>query len=375
MTMRERILAIYRGRTPDRVPFMLDLSHWFYHKNRKPWDLSMAYEEPEYELIDYHKNRGVGFYLPNLGAFFSTQHAKGADIKVTTQKDFPNGVPRITWRYETPLGSIERKRIWEETSYSWAIEEWGIKNEADLRVLGYALSRREFSPCWDRYQAWVDAVGPMGVVYLIAGYSAMGHLLNYWMGVEEVMYAAMDFPNTLKETVDQINDNNLKMIDLLADSPAEIIMMGDNFSSDIQPPHFFETWSKPYYAEAIRRLHRKGKFVAVHIDGKLKGALKMIHEADADCADAVTPKPMGDLTPEECRQEAGREFILSGGVSPDLWLPNVKTEDFKKAAVKWIELKKYGPRFIANAGDQVPPGAVEERIEIMRDLVNEYGNY
>jgi hypothetical protein len=30
---------------------------------------------------------------------------------------------------------------------------------------------------------------------------------------------------------------------------------------------------------------------------------------------------------------------------------------------------------MANAGDQVPPGAVEERIEIMRDLVDEYGNY
>ncbi len=101
----------------------------------------------------------------------------------------------------------------------------------------------------------------------------------------------------------------------------------------------------------------------------------MIRDAGADCADAVTPKPMGDLTPLECRQEAGREFILSGGVSPDLWLPNVKTEDFKKAAVEWIELKKYGPRFIANAGDQVPPGAVEERITIMRDLVDQYGKY
>jgi uroporphyrinogen-III decarboxylase len=373
MTIRERILATYRGQTPDQVPFMLDLSHWFYHKNRKPWDLSLAYEEPEYELIDYHKKAGVGFYLPNLGSFFSTEYSP--DVKVSVKKDFPNGVPRITWGYETPLGRIERKRIWEETSYSWAIEDWGVKSENDLKILGYALGHRKFSPRWDRYQAWVDAVGPMGVVYLIAGYSAMGYLLNYWMGVEATMYAAMDWPETLKETVDQINTNNLKLIDLLTDSPAEIIMMGDNFSSDIQPPHFFETWSNPYYSEAIRRLHGKGKYVAVHIDGKLRGALKMIRDAGADCADAVTPKPMGDLTPEECRREAGPEFILSGGVSPDLWLPNVKTEDFKKAAAEWIELKKYGPRFIANAGDQVPPGAVEERIEILRDMVNQYGKY
>ena len=70
MTTRERILAVYRGQTPDVVPYMLDLSHWFYHKHRRPWDLSASYEEPEFELIAYHKQVGAGFYLPNLGAFF-----------------------------------------------------------------------------------------------------------------------------------------------------------------------------------------------------------------------------------------------------------------------------------------------------------------
>ncbi len=34
LTMRERILSVYAGDTPDAVPFMLDLSHWFYEKNR-----------------------------------------------------------------------------------------------------------------------------------------------------------------------------------------------------------------------------------------------------------------------------------------------------------------------------------------------------
>ena len=49
MTERERILAVYRGETPDRVPCMLDLSHWFYHRRKKPWDLSVTYVQPECE--------------------------------------------------------------------------------------------------------------------------------------------------------------------------------------------------------------------------------------------------------------------------------------------------------------------------------------
>ena len=37
--------------------------------------------------------------------------------------------------------------------------------------------------------------------------------------------------------------------------------------------------------------------------------------------------------------------------------------------MRWLELKRHSPDLIANAGDQVPPGAVEDRIHIMRDLV------
>jgi Uroporphyrinogen decarboxylase (URO-D) len=373
MTMRDRILAVYRGETPDMVPYMLDLSHYFYHKNQKPWDLSQSYEEPEYDLIDYHKKMGAGFYVPNLGSFFSTTYAN--DVTSEVEKVVVDGCPEITWRYTTPIGPIERTRIWHNETYSWAIKNWSIKTGQDLKVLGYAMGNRSFTPNWDKYNAWVDYAGDIGVVYLPLGYSAMGYLLNYWMGIEGVMYATFDWPDTMHEVIDQINATNLNLVDLLCTSPAEVIVMGDNFSSDIQPPHFFEQWSRPFYVEAIKRLHDAGKYVAVHIDGKLQNAIKMIRDAGADAADAVTPPPMGDLTPVQCREEAGPDFILSGGVSPDLWLPENDVDDFKQAVIDWLELKKHGPRFIANAGDQVPPGACEDRIEIMRDLVEEHGKY
>lgn len=371
MTKRDQILAVYRGQVPGIVPYMLDLSHWFYHRNRMPWDLSKAYEKPEHDLIDFHRSKGVGFYMPNLASFFSVKHRP--DVQVETLKDEANGHPRITWRYKTPLGSIGRSRVWDDVTYSWHIENWGVKTEQDLRVLAYALGSRTFAPDWRKYEAWRDYVGDLGVVYITTGYSGIGQLLNYWMGVEGTIYAIADWPATMRDVVDAINENNLAMIDCLAGSPAEVICMGDNFSSDIQPPGFFKEWSFSYYADAIRRLHAAGKFVAVHIDGRLRGAISMIRDAGADCADAVTPKPMGDLSPEECFKEAGGKFILSGGVSPDLWLPNRPVAEFKQAILAWLDLAKRGARIVANAGDQVPPGAEEARIEIMRDMVEKHG--
>lgn len=371
LTMRERILAVYRGETPDRIPFMLDLSHWFYHRHRRPWDLSAAYEEPEYDLIDFHRKMGVGFYMPNLGSFYSTSYPP--DIKASVEKS-PDG-RTIVWRFETPLGTIRRSRQWMDQTYAWGITEYGVRNERDLAVLARALGTRTFAPKWGHYLRWRDCVADIGVVYLPMPYSAMGQLLHYWMGIENVVYSTCDRPQELKEAVDRINRNNLQLIDLLCESPAEIVIMGDNFSSDVQPPHFFGQWSRAYYTEAIDRLHRAGKFVAVHIDGRLRGALNMIRETGADCADAVTPLPMGDLTPGECREEAGNKLILSGGVSPDLWLPGTDIGSFERAVLDWIALKEKTPRLIANAGDQVPPGAPEDRIRLMRDMVETHGRY
>ncbi len=371
MTIRERILSVYRGETPDVVPYMLDLSHWFYHKHHLPWDLSASRTEPERELLDYHKQMNVGFYVPQLGAFFDVTY--GGDVRVTTTKSEDGR--EISWELETPSGVIRRKRRWEEQTYAWGISEWGICSEQDLRVLGHALASRRYTPRWERYEAWVDYAGDWGVVYTMPGYSAMGHLLNYWLGVEQTVYATIDWHTAMHEVVNQINANVLECVDVLARSPAEVICMGDNFSSDIQPPRFFEEWSKPFYAEAINRLHAAGKHVAVHIDGKLRGALAMFRDLGADCADAVTPAPMGDLTPEACRDEAGPDLILSGGVSPNLWLPDTDLAQFDAAVLSWLELRKRSPRLIANAGDQVPPGTGEDRIHRMRDLVDRHGRY
>lgn len=373
MTMRERILSVYRGGVPDVVPYMLDLSHYYYHANSIPWDLSKSLDEPDQGLISYHKKVGAGFYMPNLAGFYSVEHA--SDVRLRVAKTSENGRERIAWRYTTPLGSLERVREWQEESYSWGIVDWPAKTVDDLRILAYALAGRTYKPLWDRYIAWRESVGDCGVVYIPVGYSAIGHLLNYWMGIENTIYACSDYPEIVRQVVDQIDENNLALIDLVASSPAEVIVMGDNISSDVQPPSFFNRWSRPYYVEAITRLHSSGKFVAMHIDGKLRGGLGMISETGADCADAVTPGSANDLTAAQCRDESGPELILSGGVPPRLWLPRVSEGVFRDSVMQWLELRKRSPRLIANAGDQVPPGAVAQRIEIMRDLVEAHGRY
>lgn len=373
MTLRERILSVYRGDTPDVVPVMLDLSHWWLHRQRLPWDLAAPPLEPETDLIAVHRDCDVGYYLPSLCPFYGTEYPDG--VVAETTRHIESGAPALTWSLETPLGRIARTRYWDDRTYSWRIGEWGVRTPQDLRVLAQALAGRTFVRHWDRYEAWREAVGDTGVVYLSLGYSAIGVLMNLWMGVEGTHYAIHDWPDLMRGVVREINEANLRLVDLAAQSPAEIILTGDNFSTDIQPPGFFHGWSRAYYVEAVRRLHAAGKYVALHLDGRLHGGLRMLAYTGADAADAVTPTPTGDLTPEQCRAEAGPGFILSGGIAPLLWLAQMPVCEFARAAREWLELRQVSPRLIAAAGDQVPPGADEDRIKLLAELVAEHGRY
>lgn len=374
MTPRERILAVYNGQKPDRVPFMLDLSHYYLHRFQLPWDLCNGYPEPDRGLMDFTRKMGAAFYCPQQTYFWKTEYAN--DVKSTAVTNVVGGVPEICWRFDTPLGSIERIRVWEPGSYSWAIKKWGVTTEKDLEILAYAMSSRRYTPIPENYEAWADYIGEDGLVYLNSGYSAMGYLLGYWMGVENTIFATYDYEDLMEETVRKINDNILDQVRMMAtEFSAPVILMGDNFSSDVQSPSFFERWSKDFYAKAYEIIHDNGKKVAVHVDGKLKGAIKMMRDIGVDCIDAVTPGSVGGCTPAQARAEAGNDLILSGGIPNELWYSYSDMSAFEAAVKEWLALKDISPALIAAAGDQVPPGAEEARILRMGELVAEYGNY
>ena len=66
-------------------------------------------------------------------------------------------------------------------------------------------------------------------------------------------------------------------------------------------------------------------------------------------------------------------MVLSGGIPPTLWLPEAPVEEFTRAVRAWLMLRHSNARLIANAGDQVPPGADASRIALMRELVENEG--
>jgi uroporphyrinogen-III decarboxylase len=81
-----------------------------------------------------------------------------------------------------------------------------------------------------------------------------------------------------------------------------------------------------------------------------------------DGADAVTPAPWGDLSPQQCRDEAGPKLVLSGGVPPSSFSSQVPLGILNEQIDAWLDLRRQSPALIIAPGDQVPPDGDLDRV-------------
>jgi len=368
VTQRERALAVFKGETPDVVPWYADLSHW-YAVERGTRFVPVAGHARDRDMVELHRRCGAGLYL-NLGTFYDVEYDSD-DVRETVR------VEGDVFRYTlaTPLGVLVEQRDWSRVSFSWDITHRLIQSVEDFPIVELAVAARRYVPRYERHHEWDAELGELGLPFAAAAYSGLGFLMSRYMGVENTVYALHDHPATVRRFVDTMNESVLRLIDVLVASPSPVVFFSDNLDAVTQPPSLFRQYSAGCYAEMARRAHAAGKYVSVHLDGRMGGLLEALAECGIDAVDAVTPAPMGDLTPEECRARAGEDMILWGGIPPTAWEPRTPDSRFRDTVKRWLDLRLASPRLVLAPGDQVPPGTEYRRIAEVAGLVEEYGRY
>ncbi len=367
MTERERFLKVLKGETPDRVPWFADLGHWYRAESGEPWNLYTK-SNCDKELTDLHREVKAGWYI-EVGSLHEEYYEDGVIRECAVEGNF------ATEYYRTPIGAIKMIRKWSPISFSWDIIKLMVETPDDLRILTYAVERKSFRPKYYNWDLIEEAGGDIGLGFPGFGYTGLGSLMSYYMGVENTIYALYDEPELIDRYIHIYNSRQLELVDLYCQSPAPHMIFGDNLSSDVQPPELFRRFSFEHYKNIADHLHKAGKTVSAHLDGVLNNIIGVVAEAGIDVADACTPKPNGDLTPIEIRRQAGSNLVLFGGISPEKWLPQTSEKDFIAHVRQWLDLRKISSRLVQSAGDQVPPGTKLDRIKLVYDIVEEYGRY
>lgn len=358
MTPRQRLLAVYRGQTPDRVPALADLSYWYAaHGGGKfiPGHTDGANNDKIPRLLELHRQTGAAIHL-NLGSFYDEYYDETVRVSSGVDGEL------YRHRFDTPVGSAEEVRQWSDTTFSWPIVQHMVKEVADLQVIRYIFEHVSYTARWDAFREVDKLVGDIGLPLVQVPYTGMGFLISRYAGVERTVMLAMDEPEEMEQTVATINAAHEQVMRLMADGPSEVLFHSDNLSADVQCPRWLERYSGSYYRCMAQIAHEHGKPLVTHIDGRLRGLLRAVGQMSIDGADAVTPAPWGDLTPQQCRDEAGSKLVLSGGVPPSSFLPGVPMKVLDEQIEAWLALRYQSPALILAPGDQLPPDGELDRV-------------
>ena len=188
--------------------------------------------------------------------------------------------------------------------------------------------------------------------------------------------AALTMPDefaALLETMDRAFSQAAR---IAVDSPAEVLMIPENLSSEMVGPHFFEKYMKGYQDRWTEEIRKAGKYSFIHIDGTLAGLLREEASVGFSVLEALTPHPVGDLKIGELAAYAGdSKSILWGGIPGVYFTGSVTDEEFYRHVKEVLSVMVQEPRYVLGVADQVPPDALESRVRRVGELVGMFGEY
>lgn len=360
MSIRSDVLDVLYGRETNSIPWFGDLSY-YYQALERQGKLEQCYFGAGGEK-KFYLDYGVGIYLYTPDVFTIT-YSDSVTYRAQNDPD------RIVLIFETPIGTIQSRQKYVDGMYCYVYEKHFVDSIEDLRVMRYVYEHAIYRENYDAYRYYDNLWGEDGIGFAMAEASMapVQKLLSRWAGVETTLALFMDYPEEFEETCWAIENSQSRLVEVLAKSPAEVIILPENLASEVTGSYFFAHFNMPAYKKIIDRLHRAGKKVAIHNDGGLKPNFGLLEKCGFDIVEAVTPAPFGDIAVEDLRKAAGDNIIIWGGLPGGIFSGNY-SEEFFEDYVNTV-LACADNRFVLGVADQVPPDAVPERVRRVRELV------
>ncbi len=368
MTHRERIFASLDRKPLDRPPWFPDLHYWLKVRkiqNNLPEKYAFLSGGNLWDrLPELHAHPDVDAGLP--------RHVYGDFLKITYANcetiDTDEDEETLRTEIRTPVGTLtSRKRKGPPWESPFRVE-YPIKTVEDFKIIEYMLRDRTVEPDFDAAQQLLDWVGPSGTIQLVLPRSPLPRIIHDYMGLSAGIMALFDSPAECERLMETIEECDQQAFDFIGECPGRLCIFGDNVDNMSVSPDLYKKYAMPYYQRKSDFLHKRGKTVLCHMDGRLQGLLPLVKETGIDVLDGITPEPMNDFTVEELASHLGEKQFAWAGVPSSMFCAAATRQDVVDFAKKLIDV--VGDKLILNVGDQLPPDADISLVEAVTEVVN-----
>ena len=391
MTHKERILKVMRGEMVDVIPFVPRLDLWWLANASRgtlpkefagmgPDDIARAEGWPVYHMVPAFADvSSIDDVLHRaIGLFNFKQSVYGwrfsSNIEVHTRDE--QGQQII--EYHTPLGMVRTVGGLTEAmkragaSLGW-VQEHVIKGPEDYRIAGYLFENIEVFPQYAGASQYIAMLGDDGVAAAggpTLAASPMHMIQKDLIDSTSFYYAYKDHYSHMRELAERIEVYFNKVLDIIAHSPAEVVLWGANYDDMITYPPYFAQEILPWLRKVSGKLGGQGKIVATHTDGENQGLLDLIRDSGVHVAESVTPYPMTKVRIEEYYRRWRGNLTIMGGIPESLLLKtSTSDEDFEAFLDHLFATLIPGDRIILGTADSTPPDADFDRLRRIAERV------
>ncbi len=394
-THKERILAAMRGEMVDVLPFVPRLDLWWL-ANLSRGTLPHEFEGMTPDEIARSRGWAVYHMVPNfadvsgpedalhraLGLFNFKQSAYRFELGGGVEVEVASANGQHVVDYHTPLGtartigglSEEMKRA--GVSLGW-VEEHLIKQPHDYEIAAYIFENIEVFPNYEGMAAYVDALGEDGVVAVggpTLAASPVHQIQKELIDHTRFFYEYNDNPKCIQRLAESIEAYFEKVLAIVAESSAEVVLWGANYDDMLTYPPYFEKEILPWLRRVSEELGARGKIVATHTDGENLGLMDLIRDSGCHVAESLTPAPMTKVGIDEYYRRWRDKLTIMGGIPESVLLEETATdEDFEAYLDHLFASVAPGDRLILGTADSTPPDAVFSRLDRIAERVTAEG--
>ena len=366
MTHKQRVLAAIKGEPTDRLPFCSRIELWYNYHVAQGTLPDRYHRVPQWELQRRLDIGVVGYYGAGVDFYTFVHH----DMRYTQTQDDRGRRVAI----ETPHGSLSAEWVYpaelKGSASSTVQTEHLFKSPEDYDALLYYIKNSEPVENYEEYQDLPDAIGEEGVALPFTQKVPIHLLMEDYMGYERFYYEFHDNRERVEQLHEALCEQQLKVMELAAAAPCEIIEVGGNYDEQMTPPPVFESHMIPFHRQASEILHRGGKLVATHGDGEMKNLLELLKQTGVDVVESITPEPMTSINMGRLRELWADGPAIWGGLAAIIFTPTFTEDSFRRYVDDLLEAMAGHPRFILGFGDNVPTDAIFERVEYVAELVS-----
>jgi uroporphyrinogen decarboxylase len=344
VTPRERVIAAFAHREPDRVPAWCGSSPEFWEKAKRATGLDD--EGLRIRFGDDFRRVYAKYRGPDLGL------SPGATWKS------PFGIERRGIGYGQPLSHplARAETVRDIQEYPWPDPEWmdvsHVKAAAEAWRGDYAILGGDWSPFWH------DAID--------------------FVGFETLSFMMYDRPEVASLLFEKVTDFYFRVSERMfeAASPSiDVFFIGNDFGSQTGPllgVELFDRFALPSLKRLIDLGHRYDRKVMMHCCGGFRPLLPSMIRAGLDGVHALQPFCTG-MEPAGLKRDFGDRILLNGAIDSQHVLIEGTPGFVREKTRKTLDIMSPGGGYVAGAShDYILEETPVENVLAMFDTIQEY---